>query len=593
VAEKKEKGKVSSIGGQALLEGVMMRGKGAMAMAVRSPEGNILLQTKRLKSAKSWYKRIFIIRGLAAFFISLVTGVDTLLKSAAVSAPEEETPSKGWMGFSVVLGLGLGIALFILLPSLLAGLLFDGDSVLLSSLTEGVIRIGIFVLYLFSVGFMKDIRRTFMYHGAEHRTINCYEKGLDMTVENVQKCSTRHNRCGTTFLFFVMIVSILLFSLANWLFWQIGINPNNYGGVALVFIKFGIRLALLPLVAGLSYELLRFLAALPDNAFTNILRAPGLALQRLSTREPDDSMAAVALKSFLAVAEMDGNENVREVKFGQMSLTEARKIIADDLAGTDADKAEADWILCDALKCRRAALASIAEIDMEQYRRIKAVTAERKKGRPLWYVLGYTDFYGIRMRICEGALIPRPETELLCERAIQIIKEREGAQTVLDLCTGSGCVALAIAKNTDASVTASDVSDGAIAAANENLLPLKDRVRVVKSDMFAEFSGKRFDIIVCNPPYVASADVDTLDRSVKDFEPRIALDGGADGLGFYRKIAACAYEHLNNGGVLLLEVGAGQAGAVAELLGGKFKNIAVKKDLNGIERIIECAYVNE
>ena len=167
---KKEKEKVSSIGGQALMEGVMMRGKTAMAMAVRSPNGDILLETKRFRSSRRWYSKVPVLRGLIAFFVSLFTGVDTLLKSASVSAPEDEVPGKGWMTFSVILGLVLGVGLFILLPSLLSTLLFDTwlkiDNILLSSLFEGVLRILIFVLYLFLVSRIKDIRRTFMYHGA-------------------------------------------------------------------------------------------------------------------------------------------------------------------------------------------------------------------------------------------------------------------------------------------------------------------------------------------------------------------------------------------------------------------------------------------
>ncbi|MDE7395726.1 MAG: DUF1385 domain-containing protein, partial [Clostridiales bacterium] len=220
--EKKKKDKPckrSMIGGQALMEGVMMRGKHSMAMAVRAPDGSIMLETTRLKGAR-WYNKVPIVRGVVSFVQSLISGVTTLMRSAEVSSPDEETPGKGWMAFAVVLGVVLAVGLFILLPSFLNTLLFEKaikleahfgkkTAILLSSLFEGVLRILIFVLYLFIVSRMRDIRRTFMYHGAEHRTINCYEKGYDMTVEIVQKCSTRHNRCGTTFLFFVMIVSIL------------------------------------------------------------------------------------------------------------------------------------------------------------------------------------------------------------------------------------------------------------------------------------------------------------------------------------------------------------------------------------------------
>ncbi len=571
------------------MEGVMMRGKTAMAMAVRDPSGEILLETKRLKSSGRWYSKVPVLRGLIAFFVSLFTGVDTLLKSASVSAPEDEVPGKGWMTFSVVLGLVLGIGLFILLPSFLSTLLFDTwlkvENVLLSSLLEGVLRILIFVLYLFLVSRIKDIRRTFMYHGAEHRTINCYEKGLDMTVENVQKCSTRHNRCGTTFLFFVMIVSILIFSLANWLFSLAGVSAENYGKVMNMFIKFGIRLALLPLVAGLSYELLKFLAFLPDNAFTNILRAPGLALQRLTTYPPTDDMAEVALKSFLAVAEMDKDPAIAEVSFGEIPIAEIRTLIDKELSGTNADASESDWILCDALKKRRSELREVTKTDFDQYKRVREILARRKNCEPLWYVLGYTDFYKNRIIVDNSALIPRPETELLCETAIKRIGDAPAA--VLDLCTGSGCIALAVIKNTKATVTASDISEKALALAARNL---KGSAEIVKSDLFENLAGRKFDFILSNPPYIAKSVIETLDTEVKNYEPLEALDGGEDGLDFYRRIVSDAPEYLNENGELILEIGYDQAAAVTKLLGDKFEQIEVIKDYGGNDRVV-CARV--
>ncbi len=577
---------VSKIGGQALMEGVMMRGVSSMAMAVRAPEGEIMLETKRLSGKRTWYKRTPVIRGLVAFFDSMVSGVKTLMRSAEASSPEDEMPSSGWMSFAVFLGLALGIGLFILLPSLLCSLLFEtifdlSGYVLLRSLFEGVLRIAIFVLYLLLVSRMKDIRRTFMYHGAEHRTINCYEHGLDMTVENVQKCSTRHNRCGTTFLFFVMIISILIFSLANWLFEGIGINKANLGNAGNIFTKMGIRLALLPLVAGLSYELLKFLAYLPDNWFTKVLRAPGLALQRLTTYTPTDDMAEVALLSFMAVLKMDADQSAETVRFGEYKTSDLRQYIKEELKNTNADDSEADWILCDVLKLKRSALDTAGKTDLKTYNKIKAVLKRRKEGEPLMYILGYTDFYNSRIILTPDVLIPRPETELLCERAIKFIAGRK--LSVLDLCTGSGCIALTIAKNTQCSLTASDVCEKALETAKKNL---KDKAQVVLSDMFASFSGVKFDLIVSNPPYIESGVIETLEKEVREYEPRAALDGGEDGLKFYRTIALDAPEFLNAGGMLMLEIGFDQAENVKELLSGSFEEIEVYKDYCGNDRII-------
>lgn len=579
--------KRTSIGGQALMEGVMMRSVNAMAMAVVNPEKEILLEVKRSKGGAKWYRKVPILRGLISFFASLLMSVTTLLRSTEVSSPEEEVPSKGWMMFAVFLGLVLGIGLFIFLPSVLNSLIVDtflSGSVLISSIVEGLIRIVIFVGYLLLVSLMEDIKRTFMYHGAEHRTINCYEKGLDLTVENVQSCSTRHNRCGTTFLFFVMVLSILFFSIANYIVAQLGVNAEVYGNLGFAFIKLGVRLALLPLVAGVSFELLRALAMLPDNAFTNMLRAPGLALQRLTTYPPDDDMAAVAIKSFMAVHDMDNDKTLCDLTFGEFRYGDVISYIESELAQTDHDDAEVDWIMCEVLSKKRNELREIEKISYKKYLKVKKIVAARKEGKPLWYVLGSCEFYGANIIVREGVLIPRMETEILVEKVIEHIGQNDCS--VLDLCTGSGCIAKTIADKTNAKVTASDFSDEALAIAALNFKHTS--VELKKSDMFEIFAGSAFDVIVSNPPYIKSDDIKGLQSQVAEYEPLMALDGGADGLDFYKIIAEKAAEYLNDNGALFVEVGFDQAREVAALFETNFKNIEIIKDLQGVERIVKA-----
>lgn len=567
------------IGGQALMEGVMMRGKSAMAMAVRAPDGSIMLETTRLKKP-AWYNKVPIVRGVVTFVVSLVSGMSTLLKSAEVSTPDEETPGKGWMALAVILGVLFAVGLFIALPRLLSWVLFDllldWRHALVVNLAEGAIRIFIFILYLFIVSRMKDIRRTFMYHGAEHRTINCFEKGLDMTVENVQSCSTRHNRCGTTFLFFVMVVSILVFSLVSWLL--------NYLGWTNFFVTLAARIAFLPLVAGLSYELLRGLAKLPDNAFVNVLRAPGLALQRLTTYPPEDDMAEVAIKSFLAVYNMDADASIAPVKFGEYRLSaerEAARIMLMNEAKLSAREAEAetDWMLCDILQVRRPDLNNVRTLNLGQHRKLFDMLDRRVKGEPLDYILGYGEFYGLRVKVTPDVLIPRMETELLVSLALGDIGEKKAR--VLDMCTGSGCVALAIAKNSSAQVVAADISDKALAVAGGNL----DGVELVQSDMFSKIEGQ-FDLIVCNPPYIREGDLETLAAEVR-CQPHLALLGGESGLDFYGVLAAGAAAHLAAGGALMAEIGCDQAEQVSEIFArAGLKDIAVHKDLDGNDRVV-------
>ena len=578
---KEKKVRRTLIGGQALMEGVMMRGKSSMAMAVRTPEGDIEIETKRLKGKGAWYKKVPIIRGVVAFVSSLITGMSTLLKSAEVSGEEDETPSGGMMAIAVILGVVLAVGLFILLPSFLTSLfekLVPNLHPLLSGLIEGVLRILIFVLYLFIVSRLKDIRRTFMYHGAEHRTINCYEKGMEMTVENVQKCSTRHNRCGTTFLFFVVVLSILVFALTNFLLSLTGVEIMGRWYMRLV-----VRLALLPIVAGLSYELLRGLAALPDNKFTNVLRAPGLALQRLTTYPPDDDMAEVALKSFLAVLEMDEDETIPEQTFFEHPYADVKRELKQKLAEAGKPESDFEFLLGDILGLKRGQLFDVKKLVAADYRKLRKNVARRIGGEPLDYILGYSEFMGERITVNESVLCPRPETELLAERVIE--KIGEGSPKTLDLCTGSGCIAKALSK-TNAALCASDFDDKALEVARKNLEGTG--VEVVKSDMLSAFENAGFDIIASNPPYIKSADMESLEDEVKA-EPEIALDGGEDGLKFYRKIASgLKTGALKTGGTLLLEIGFDLGADVKELLAPLFESVTVVKDYSQNDRIVVC-----
>lgn len=305
---------ITSIGGQAVLEGVMMRGPFKTAVAVRKPDKEIAIKvddngTKK----KNFFLRLPIIRGCVNFISSLVVGMKALMFSAEFMDLEDEDAKESkfdkWLNdklgdkvkdiviyVSLILSLGLSIGLFILLPTLLADFIgwifsltpasFISDAKVFRPLVEGVSRMVIFITYLSLTSLMPDIKRVFEYHGAEHKTIACYEAGEELTVENVKKHTRLHPRCGTSFLLFVMIISIIVFSLLP----QV---PN-------VFLKVLMRLALLPLVAGLSYEVIK-LAGKSKNSCVKILTKPGLWLQKITTREPDDTQIEVAIESMKAV----------------------------------------------------------------------------------------------------------------------------------------------------------------------------------------------------------------------------------------------------------------------------------------------------
>lgn len=296
--------KSSNIGGQAVLEGIMMRHGDDYAVAVRKPDGEIFVQKEEYHSVIKWkaLTKIPFIRGVFNFIDSMVLGIKTLMFSAEFYEDEEEVKSekelteeeiakkekqeKWMMNATVAISVVIAAAVFMVLPYFLSSLLKPlMPSYHLRTLVEGFVRIGIFILYIALISRMDDIQRTFMYHGAEHKCINCIEHGLPLTVDNVRISSRQHKRCGTSFLFFVLAISIILLMLIQ---------------VESPLMRVIVRIALIPVIAGISYEVLK-LAGRSENPIINLLSRPGLAIQKLTTKEPDDSMIEVAIQAVEAV----------------------------------------------------------------------------------------------------------------------------------------------------------------------------------------------------------------------------------------------------------------------------------------------------
>ena len=294
--------KSSNIGGQAVLEGIMMKHKDAYSIAVRKPDGEIFVQKDEYHSIVGKWKKLTtipFIRGIFNFIDSMVLGIKTLTYSASFFEEEEEQEEltqaealkkekqeKWLMGGTVAFSMVAAVAIFMVLPYFLSSFLKPFiPSYHIRTVIEGFVRIGIFILYVLLISRMEDIQRTFMYHGAEHKCINCIEHGLPLTVENVRLSSRQHKRCGTSFLFFVLAISIILLLLVQ---------------VESPLMRVVVRIALLPVIAGISYEILK-LAGRSDNALVNLFSKPGLAIQRLTTKEPDDGMIEVAIQAVEAV----------------------------------------------------------------------------------------------------------------------------------------------------------------------------------------------------------------------------------------------------------------------------------------------------
>ena len=678
----------TSIGGQAVMDGVMMQGPERTAIAMRLPSGELYLKTKLKPEPPKAMKYPFI-RGIIAFAMSLVNGMSTLMESADILekyAPEEYAEEEGrfekwvngrfgeraaWnilMSASLVFAIVISIALFVVFPTWAVNLLgrWIRNPIVLN-LIEGVLRILIFISYILLIRKMEEINTLFRYHGAEHKTIHCYENNLELTPENAQQYYTLHPRCGTSFLMFVLIISLLLFSLLGW--------PN-------LALRIFSRLILIPVIAGISYELLKW-AGRSDGIIVRILSYPGLMLQKLTTAEPTNEQLEVAILSLKAVlvekdfpvidgfVDKDGNtigdtlwkpgSEVMSKKLPEESLEEEEEngeeginkaieflngldsegytIVETSEEGVSLAQGIADHFqeearqrsiekrftndittIENALQWGQAALSMIengkneariilsyatgmtqAELiahskelmkksDFEEYeRRIQ----DRLTGTPLQYITGVQDFMGIPIRVNRDVLIPRLDTEVVVEEALKIIESKGWAHPdVLDMCTGSGAIGVSIAVKSDQSiVTMTDVSEAALKTAmgNAALNGVNRKCVFLLGDMFDALPPDReYDMIICNPPYIETAEIERLSIEVRENEPRLALDGGKDGLDFYRKIAKDAGSHLRTGGVLVLEIGYDQAGSVKRILGKTktFRDIHKIRDLAGLDRAI-------
>ena len=301
------------VGGQAVIEGVMMRGPGLVATAVRDPSGKIVVRTKPVSSIGDRYPVLKkpLLRGVVSLVESLVLGIRSLSYSAQMVGEEDEQLSDKELAGTIIFALCMAVVLFVAIPTGAAKFFhtITEDPVFLN-LMEGALRLGIFLAYIWGISRMKDIRRVFQYHGAEHKTIHAYEAGLPLTVENVQKFSTLHPRCGTAFLLIVMLVSIVVFAFLGW--------PD-------LWLRILSRVVLLPVVAGISYEIIRF-SGRSKNSFVHMATLPGLWLQKITTNQPDDDMVEVAIESLKAVLPA---EQILEGSGNYLPAAEPRTIESD------------------------------------------------------------------------------------------------------------------------------------------------------------------------------------------------------------------------------------------------------------------------
>ena len=417
---------------------------------------------------------------------------------------------------------------------------------------------------------MDDIYRLFQYHGAEHKTIFCYEDELDLTVENVKKFGRLHPRCGTNFMFLVVLVSIILFSFTGW------------GSVAERIIS---RLLLLPVVSGVTFEIIKWLGV-SDSAIGKVVAYPGLKLQLLTTKEPDDKQIEVAIASLKAaegipiektIGELlnESNEQLKNVSEtyildGQLMM---EKVIGKDRIYIMTNRSE--------------------KLTLDNETEFRALLKKRKNNMPMKYILGHTEFMGIDFYVEKGVLIPRNDTEILVENALDIIKSMGSHDIkICDLCCGSGAIGLSLAKFLEnVTVDLIDIEEipEKVTKINIERLELEKRCKFIHSDLLEKVieENKKYQILVSNPPYIKAENIDELMKDVKDYEPKKALDGGCDGLDFYRDIAKEALKVLEENGYIVFEIGYDQRQDVESILkNNDYKNIKTIQDLAGKDRVV-------
>ena len=579
--------KKCDVGGQAIIEGVMMRGSKGLATAIRTPSGKIEVNVKKTKPITKKYKflNIPIIRGAVVLIDSLIVGIKTLNYSASFfEEDEEESKFDIWLKeklgdkgandllvtFTMMISLLVAAGLFLGIPTAIASLFKNtGISSVALNLIEAIIRIAILIAYMFLISKLDDIYRVFQYHGAEHKTIFCYEADEKLTVENVRKFGRLHPRCGTNFLFLTMLVSVILFSLTGWGgFWQ----------------RLILRIVLMPIVAGITYEIIKWLGR-TESKLGKIIAYPGLKLQELTTKEPDDAQLEVAIESLKAAEGIEYKKKIGEL------LIDGNKILKE--ANIDTYILDTQLLLGKVLGKDNLYLITNKEEEVSKFkeREFYSLIEKRKNKMPISYILKTTEFMGLDLHVEEGVLIPRGDTEILVEETLKFMDEDKEYE-VCDLCCGSGAIGISIAHfRENTKVDLIDYYDVPEKVTKRNIVKqkLSNRAKFIKSDLLNEVINqqKKYDILVSNPPYIKEEVIDTLMEDVKDYEPHTALSGGNDGLDFYRRIVDDSDKILKENGILAFEIGHDQGEEVSNLMIEKgYKNVRVVKDLAGLDRVV-------
>ncbi len=549
--------------------GVGVLSEDKLCVSIIDSNGDKKVDGKKIKPNKK-FMDYFFIRGFTYFFKGIYYYYQAyeLQSELEVNGEDKNKSAKnagklnffsGYILFfaSIIISFLFGLLVLGFLSSYVINIGFEFSSYYLKSFMISLFRVGVVYIILLLLRFIPFMSGVYSFNGA-----GC------MFISDKESFQNRAYPLNfLNFLVNIFIISLFVISL-------VAININF---IANFFINLSIFLICIPI----SYELLRFVT------FTKLLWLKDIALitNFLVCMKPNITHEEVMMA---AKNEMTNFDDFERLVKDRVSMSALFAEMQTKLKASDKyEESDIDWIIATILNKNRSEIKLLRSVSAKEYREIMRACERRAKGEPLSNIFGFVEFYGLRFDVNKKVLSPRMETELLVDEAIKKIRDFE-LSTVLDMCTGSGAIAITIAKFTSCKVSGIDISKQALAIAQNNAEKNNVKVEFIASDLFKGLKKKKkYDIIISNPPYIKSGDIEKLDIEVKKYDPRLALDGGEDGLDFYRKIIGEAPKHLNKKGWIFFEVGKGQANSVCDLLQeNNFENIEIIKDYNKIERIV-------
>lgn len=577
---KKRKEKV---GGMALFNGLMLRNKKREAVGKVDSNGDIQVTIKnnysKINDDTFTIYDVPIIRGIISMKNMISSSVPYVIKSSQDVLNKTTKEEVEIEKFEIVTAYIIAITVILFLLAAIPNYISNFLAINIRNISQAIMQTVAFVIYLLMLAKFNSLKTLFEYHGAEHKVANAYEKldRCDITVENVKKESRFHIRCGGNFVVYLFLLILAITFV---------IPSNN-----LIF-KTIIQVFLLPFLAGFSYELVMGTNYLPN--FLKFLAYPAMSIQFITTKEPTDDKIQLAIYTLFGC--LDGDKEIKVNEFFKSYLQD-NKDLKDKF-----DKKDGLVLLSSIKKI------NIDELYLKQdciflnfNERIKLTQGLNKLYKhniPLCYVTGEVNFYREKYFVNNKVLIPRPDSEILVDTAIKYI-ENEELKTMIDMCTGSGCIGISIAKNSSLKHTMLvDISKEALEVANKNIYQNEANLKccTYTSDLFSNFTKDlKYDIIVSNPPYIPTSDIQKLDKSVKDNEPLIALDGGEDGMIFYKKILDQATNFLNDNGLIIFEIGYDELKKITDIISkyDNYKIIESIKDYGGNDRVIVCRFLNK